>query len=208
MVGVVQPVAKNTLLRKLGVLRSAVGGGIFFGLSVRYTARGTQQPVPEGTTHIPRVRALIRSRMYGFAKSHPEGLATRTKLRLLSERPSQAQGPQSSARRRSTRNPLPSSDKSAGRILKCPKDGALSSSAASRLRLRGGRPFFEKRCELNSGAHLEFFGCHHENPDPRPVATCAGQRASVRAATMKKGTGRPHLRGPSCPRSPGGLNPL
>ena len=69
--------------------------------------------------------------MYGFAKSHPEGLATRTKLRLLSERPSQAQGPQSSARRRSTRNPLPSSDKSAGRILKCPKDGALSSSPAS-----------------------------------------------------------------------------
>ena len=100
-------------------------------LSFRYTARGTQQPVPEGTTHIPRVRALIRSRMYGFAKSHPEGLATRTKLRLLSERPSQAQGPQSSARRRSTRNPLPSSDKSAGRILKCPKDGALSSSPAS-----------------------------------------------------------------------------
>ena len=103
----------------------------YFRLSVRYTARGTQQPVPEGTTHIPRVRALIRSRMYGFAKSHPEGLATRTKLRLLSERPSQAQGPQSSARRRSTRNPLPSSDKSAGRILKCPKDGALSSSPAS-----------------------------------------------------------------------------
>ena len=102
-----------------------------FRLSVRYTARGTQQPVPEGTTHIPRVRALIRSRMYGFAKSHPEGLATRTKLRLLSKRPSQAQGPQSSARRRSTRNPLPSSDKSAGRILKCPKDGALSSSPAS-----------------------------------------------------------------------------
>ena len=100
-------------------------------LSLRYTARGTQQPVPEGTTHIPRVRARIRSRMYGFAKSHPEGLATRTKLRLLSERPSQAQGPQSSARRRSTRNPLPSSDKSAGRILKCPKDGALSSSPAS-----------------------------------------------------------------------------
>ena len=66
--------------------------------------------------------------MYGFAKSHPEGLASRTKLRLLSERPSQAQGPQSSARRRSTRNPLPSSDKSAGRILKCTKDGALSSS--------------------------------------------------------------------------------
>ena len=103
----------------------------FFRLSVRYTARGTQRAVPEGSTHIPRVRALIRSRMYGFAKSHPEGLATRTKLRLLSERPSQAQGPQSSARRRSTRNPLPSSDKSAGRILKCPKDGALSSSPAS-----------------------------------------------------------------------------
>ena len=104
---------------------------VFFRLSVRYTARGTQRPVPEGSAHIPRVRALIRSRMYGFAKSHPEGLATRTKLRLLSERPSQAQGPQSSARRRSTRNPLPSSDKSAGRILKCPKDGALSSSPAS-----------------------------------------------------------------------------
>ena len=104
---------------------------LIFRLSFRYTARGTQQPVPEGTTHFPRVRALIRSRMYGFAKSHPEGLATRTKLRLLSERPSQAQGPQSSARRRSTRNPLPSSDKSAGRILKCPKDGALSSSPAS-----------------------------------------------------------------------------
>ena len=98
---------------------------------IRHTARGTQRPVPEGSTHIPRVRALIRSRMCGFAKSHPEGLATRTKLRLLSERPSQAQGPQSSARRRSTRNPLPSSDKSAGRILKCPKDGALSSSPAS-----------------------------------------------------------------------------
>ena len=65
-----------------------------------YTARGTQQPVPEGSAHIPTVRALIRSRMHGFAKSHPEGLATRTKLRLLSERPSQAQGPQSSARRR------------------------------------------------------------------------------------------------------------